>query len=121
MIINATAGNAGSIIAHTIALNANNIGHQLHGSAKCFKHHANLFGQFAEQELPFMLLKVMATPRRDCRVPAQAEFFATKEELEAKFLTYWRKEVREDGLDVLFVDMFEWDLGINWLPPIEPN
>ena len=119
--MNTQTNTAGQQLAQAIIATAGNITHQLHGSAQCFKHQAHLFRQFEAQDLPFMLIKVMATPRRDCRVPAQAEFFATKEELEAKFLTYWRKEVREDGLDVLFVDMFEWDLGINYLPPIEPN
>lgn len=119
--MNTQTNTAGHQLAQAIIATAGNITHQLHGSAQSFKHHANLFRQFEAQDKPFMLLKVMATPQRHCQVPAQAEFFATKEELDAKFLTYWRKEVRENGLDVLFVDRFEWDLGINWLPPFDPN
>lgn len=92
---------------------------QLHGSAKSFKHCAKLFEAFAAQDLPFMLVKVMATPRRDCVVPHQAMFFATKDEMVARSVTYRTEDVRENGLDVLFVDMFEWDLGINYIPPVQ--
>ena len=107
-------------IAQGVIASAKNITSQLHGSAESFLRHADLFTDFADQELPYMLLKVMATPRRDCRVPAQAMFFASKEELKAAYIKYRFNEVRENGLDVLFVDMFEWDLGINYLPPF-PN
>lgn len=92
-----------------------NITSQLHGAAKFFKHQASLFEQFAERDEAYMLLKIMATPRRNCLVPAQAEFFFTKEELLARRDFYKKTDVRENGLDVMFVDGFEWDLGINYV------
>lgn len=90
-----------------------NILTQLHGRAKIFKHFKELFDKFDQQDKPFMLVKVMATPRRECLVPEQAVFFDTREELDVAYYKYFRKEVRENGLDVMFVDCFEWDLGIN--------
>lgn len=111
----------GAQAAQSIIATASDITGQLHGAAKCFKHHAALFRQFEAQDLPFMLIKVMAEPRRSATVPAQAMFFATKEELIATSDKYRGREVRENGLDVMFVDMFEWDLGVNYIPPTPLN
>lgn len=118
---NQTNATVGAQAAQSIIANVGDITRQLHGSAKSFKHHANLFQQFAAQDLPFMLLKVMAVPRRSCTVPAQAAFFATKEELLAASTRYRTQLVQENGLDVLYVDMFEWDLGINYIQPVTLN
>jgi hypothetical protein len=89
--------------------------HQLHGSARGrgYGEVLPLFAQFAAQEKPFMILKVMATRRRECLVPPQAAFFDTIEELRTAMLYYKSNEVYERGLEVMFVDGFEWDLGIN--------
>lgn len=92
-----------------------NILSQLHGIAKGFHHQKERFEEFAAQDKPFMILKVMATPRRECLVPSQAAFFDTREELDAAYRKYTTTDVRENGLDVMFVDCFEWDLGINYI------
>lgn len=94
-----------------------NILSQVHGGrARQFQHYADLFEKFAAQDKPFLLVKTMATPRRDCMVPYQAEFFDTIEELEAARTKYRTQDIRENGLDVLFTTGFEWDLGINFIP-----
>ena len=98
-----------------------NILTQLHGRAKTFMHYEHLFTEFDKADKPFMLVKTMATPRRDRLVPRQAEFFDTREELDIAYYKYYRKEVRENGLDVMFVDCFEWDLGINHILQPELN
>lgn len=119
--MNTQTNNAATALADAIIASATNINSQLHGVAKGFRHYAEHFRAFAAQDKPFMLVKVMATPQRHCRVPTQAMFFDTKEELMTTSVGYRVKEVREDGLDVMFVDMFEWDLGIDYLPPVELN
>lgn len=99
-----------------------NILTQVHGNGRAcqFKHYEQLFRQFANQELPFMLVKTMATPRRDCAVPYQASFYADEESMREAYSIYTTQKVRENGLDVMFVTAFEWDLGINFIPyPIQ--
>ena len=100
----------GTQVASLIVKSGADINNQLHKSAQCFRHYGELFRQFEVQDKAFMLVKIMTTDQYNCRVPPQAEFFDTKEELINKSVFYRKTEKY-----ILFIDMFEWDLGINYL------
>ena len=98
--MNNQTSSVGTHVARSIVCSLSDINHQLHGSARGFKHYAGLFRQFEAQDKPFMLVKVTATAQYNCRVPPRVEFFDSREKLIDKSVFYRKTEKY-----ILFIDM----------------